>query len=451
MFRRILIANRGEIALRVLRACRELGVEAVVVHSEADRAARYVALADQSICIGPPEPARSYLDIPSIISAAEVADVEAIHPGYGFLSENAHFAEVCRSCDIHFIGPPPEVIAVCGDKAKAKDIARQAGVPVVPGSDGAVESPDDAVRIAREIGYPVLLKAVSGGGGRGMRTASNEVSLLNGYHQARSEAQLAFKDPSIYMEKLVENPRHVEFQILAGPDGHCIHLGERDCSIQRRHQKLIEEAPSPALDDDLRRRMGEAAVAFARACGYRNAGTVEFLLDTHGNFYFIEINARIQVEHPVTEMVTGVDLVKWQMRIAAGQKLDLRQEDVRIRGHAIEFRINAEDPRRGFAPTPGRIERLVLPGGPGVRVDTHVHAGYVIPRYYDSMIAKLVVHGPDRASAIQTGRRALAELEVDGPGIQTTVPIHRTLLAQAEFVNSRVDTKYLERFLEQNA
>ena len=451
MFRRILIANRGEIALRILRACRELGVEAVVVHSEADREAPYVAMADQSICIGPPEPGKSYLDIPSIISAAEVGDVEAIHPGYGFLSENAHFAEVCQHCDIHFIGPPPAVIDVCGDKAKAKEIARKAGVPVVPGSDGPIEDPDEVVRIAREIGYPVLLKAVAGGGGRGMRVASNEVSLINAFHAARSEAQIAFKDPSVYLEKLVENPRHVEFQILAGPDGHCIHLGERDCSIQRRHQKLIEESPSPALSEDLRQRMGEAAVRFAEACGYVNAGTVEFLLDGRGNFYFIEINARIQVEHPVTEMVTGIDLVKWQLRIAAGEPLSLRQEDVRLHGHAIEFRINAEDPERNFAPTPGRIERLFLPGGFGVRVDTHAAAGYTIPRHYDSMIAKLIVHGADRAAAIRVGRRALAELEVAGPGIKTTVPLHRTLLAQAEFVNGRVDTKYLERFLEQNS
>ena len=448
MLRRILIANRGEIALRVIRACHELGIEAVAVYSTADRGSPYLDLADEAICIGPPESARSYLDIPRIISAAEIADVEAIHPGYGFLAENAHFAEVCASCNIQFIGPPAEVIASCGNKSKAKDLARQAGVPVVPGSDGPVDSVEEAVKVARGIGYPVIIKAAAGGGGRGMRVASNEVSLRHGFQQAQNEAAAAFKDPTVYIEKFVENPRHVEFQILADAHGRVIHLGERDCSIQRRHQKLIEESPSPALTPELRERMGEAAVAFAREAGYVNAGTVEFLLDREGSFYFIELNARIQVEHPVTEEVSGVDLVKWQLRVAGGEALDLAQEDVDLQGHAIEFRINAENPERNFAPTPGRIEHLVLPGGPGVRVDTHVCAGYTIPRHYDSMIAKLIVTGPTREEAIRTGLRALGELRVEGPGIATTVPLHREILARAEFVNGQVDTGFLERYLE---
>ena len=448
MFRRVLVANRGEIALRVIRACRELGIESVAVYSQADREMPYLDLADDAICIGPPEPARSYLNIPAIISAAEIADVEAIHPGYGFLAENAHFAEVCASCDIRFIGPPAEVIAACGDKARAKDVARKANVPVVPGSEGAVESADDAVTIAREIGYPVIIKASAGGGGRGMRVASNEVSLVNSFHQARTEAAAAFKDPTVYVEKFLEDPRHIEFQILAGANGNVLHFGERDCSIQRRHQKLIEESPSPALTDDMRRKMGKAAVSFAKAAGYVNAGTVEFLLDKHGDFFFIELNARIQVEHCVTEMVTNHDLVRWQLRIAAGEPLNLKQKEVRIRGHAIEFRINAEDPDRGFAPTPGRIQKLFLPGGRGVRLDSHLAAGSEIPRYYDSMIGKLIVHGATREEAIRIGQRALDEIHVEGPGIRTSTSLHRRILEQAEFVNGQIDTGYLERFLE---
>jgi len=448
MFRRVLIANRGEIALRVIRACHELGIEAVAVYSQADQTAPYLELADDAICIGPPPSARSYLDIPSIIAAAEIADVEAIHPGYGFLAENSRFAEVCADCNIHFVGPPAGVIQECGDKSRAKELARSAGVPVVPGSEGPVESVEAAAAVAREIGYPVLIKATAGGGGRGMRTASNEISLVNSFHQARAEAETSFKDSSVYLEKFVENPRHVEFQILADTHGGLIHLGERDCSIQRRHQKLVEESPSPALDEDLRQRMGASAIAYARAAGYVNAGTVEFLLDPEGNYYFIEMNARIQVEHPVTEMVTGMDLVKSQFRIASGEPLGVSQEEVRLEGHAMEFRINAEDPERGFAPTPGRIERLFLPGGPGVRMDTHVVAGYEIPRFYDSMIGKLIVHRKNRSEAIRTALRALSELRVEGPGIRTTTPLHRRLLAQAEFVTGRFDTGFLERFLE---
>lgn len=448
MFRRILVANRGEIALRVVRAAHELGCEAVVVYSKGDEGAPWLDVADESICIGPAPSAQSYLDIPRILTAAEIADVEAIHPGYGFLAENAHFAEVCRDCGITFIGPPPEVIARCGDKAAAKALARSAGVPVVPGSPGAVADVEEAARIAEEIKYPVMIKAAAGGGGRGMRVAHNEITLRSGFTAAQNEAGAAFGDDTVYVEKFVENPRHIEIQVLAGADGEVVHLGERDCSVQRRHQKLIEEAPSPALTPELREQMGAAAVAYAKAAGYRNAGTVEFLLDKHGDFYFIELNARIQVEHPVTEMVSGIDLVRWQLRIAAGESLDFTQDDVQLRGHAIEFRINAENPDRGFAPAPGRITDLFLPGGRGVRVDSHVKAGYEIPRHYDSMIAKLICYGEDRAEAMAIGRRALRELRVEGPGLATTAGLHLKILDQADFVTGNFDTSFLERFLE---
>ncbi len=448
MLRRILVANRGEIALRVIRAAHEYGAEAVAVYSEADRGAPYLDLADEAVCIGPAVSAQSYLDIPRIISAAEITDADAIHPGYGFLAENAHFAEVCGACGIKFIGPPPEVIDSCGDKSKAKATARKAGVPVVPGSEGVVNDPEEAIEVAREIGFPVMIKASAGGGGRGMRMAGNDHSFLNAFSAAKQEALAAFGNDDVYIEKFVENPRHVEIQILAGADGGVVHLGERDCSIQRRHQKLIEESPSPALDEDTRKRMGAAAIAFAKAAGYRNAGTVEFLLDRHGDFYFIELNARIQVEHTVTEEVTGIDLVHWQLRIAAGENLDFTQEDVKLRGHAIEFRINAEDPDRNFAPAPGRIERLVLPGGRNVRLDTHVVAGYEIPRYYDSMIAKLICTGATRADAIRTAKRALREVRVEGPGLKTSVSLHLKILDNADFVNGTVDTGFMERFLD---
>lgn len=447
MFRRILVANRGEIALRIIRAAHEMGIEAVAVYSEADRGGTWLDVADEAICIGPAASAQSYLDVSRIISAAEVADVEAIHPGYGFLAENARFAEVCRSHGIVFIGPPSEAIDSCGDKSKAKAVAKRAGVPVVPGSDGPVADTDAAAAIARKIGYPVIIKAAAGGGGRGMRVASNEPALRNAFAQAQVEAQAAFKDATVYLEKFVENPRHVEIQVLGGADGEVLHLGERDCSIQRRHQKLIEESPSPALTPQKRAEMGDAAVAFARAAGYQNAGTVEFLLDRNGNHYFIEMNARIQVEHSVTEMVTGIDLVQAQIRVAAGEPLGIRQADVQLRGHAIEFRINAENPDRGFAPTPGRVDRVVWPGGRGVRMDTHIAAGSIIPQHYDSMVAKLIVHGADRAEAIRIGRRALREIRVEGPGIATTVPLHLRILDRAEFATGQVDTGFLERFL----
>ncbi|MBI3817876.1 MAG: acetyl-CoA carboxylase biotin carboxylase subunit [Planctomycetes bacterium] len=443
MFRRILIANRGEIAVRVLRACRELNIETVLVYSEADRNAQYLRLADETICIGPPMSAKSYLDIPSIIAAAEIADVEAIHPGYGFLSENAHFAEVCHECNIRFIGPPPEAIASFGDKQRARAIAKKAGAPTVPGSQGILTSEEEAIRLAREIGFPVILKAVAGGGGRGMRVAHNDVSLINGFHQARAEAEAAFKNAGVYLEKFIERPRHVEIQVLGDREGNLVHLGERDCSIQRRHQKLIEESPSPALNPDIRKKMGDAALAIVREAKYENAGTVEFLLDPAGNFYFIEVNARVQVEHPVTEMVTGIDIVQEQIRIAAGERLRFRQEDIVLHGCAIECRINAEDPDANFRPTPGKVTTWMAPGGPGVRLDTHISAGAEIPPNYDSLVAKLIVHRNNRRDAIATMRRALAEFHVEG--IKTTIPFHRKVFDHADFIAGDVDTGFVER------
>jgi len=448
MFKRILVANRGEIALRIIRACHDLGVEAVAVFSQADRDGPWLRQADDAICIGPAESAKSYLDISKIIAAAEIADVEAIHPGYGFLAENAHFASVCRECKINFIGPPPEVIENCGDKARAKDLALSAGVPVVPGSNGLVEDEDEAAVVAASIGYPVIIKATAGGGGKGMRVASNEVSLRSAFLQARQEAVASFQNGDVYLERFLQNPRHVEIQILADGNGNIIHLGERDCSIQRRHQKLIEESPSPALNPELRKAMGEAAIKFARAAEYQNAGTVEFLLDQDGGFYFIELNARIQVEHCVTEAVTGVDLVRWQILLASGEPLSLTQADVKMRGHAIEFRINAEDPERGFAPTPGTIHQLFFPGGPGIRIDSHVEAGYTIPKHYDSMLAKLVVHGADRKEAIRRSKRALAEIRITGPGLATTSALHRSILENADFASGNFDTGFMEHFLD---
>lgn len=444
MFNRVLVANRGEIAQRIIRACRELGVQTVAVYSEADADASYLRQADETICIGPAPSSKSYLNIPAIISAAEIADVEAIVPGYGFLAENDHFAEVCRSCNIHFIGPDPETIAAVGNKSNAREMAMRANVPVVPGSDGPVEDEATALTVAQGIGYPVMIKASSGGGGRGMRIAHNDASLVSGFHSARAEAEAAFGDNTVYIEKRVENPRHVEVQILGDKHGNLIHLGERDCSVQRRHQKLVEESPSPSITPKQREEMGKAAVRIAKEANYHNAGTVEFLLDGNGEFYFIEVNARIQVEHTVTELVTGVDLIQQQLKMASGEVLEFKQEDVVMRGHAFECRINAEDPDRDFQPSPGLIEMMVPPGGPGVRIDSHVYAGYRIPPHYDSMIGKLLVHRNTRGEAIATMLRALDEFVIVGP--KTTVPIHRRIFSHAEFRSGKHDTSFVERY-----
>lgn len=445
MFKRVLIANRGEIALRCIRACRELGIETVAVYSEADADAIYLRHADETICIGPARSSQSYLDIPRIISAAEIADVEAIHPGYGFLSENAHFAEVCESCGIRFIGPTPATIELVGNKARAKETARAAGVPVVPGSDSVVETEALALAEAQRIGYPVLVKASSGGGGRGMRVARNDVSLVNGFLAARAEAEAAFGDSSVYVEKLIDRPRHIEIQVMADNHGNLVHLGERDCSLQRRHQKVLEEAPSPVLSEKLRREMGESAKKLCKSAGYTNAGTVEFLVDADMNFYFMELNARVQVEHPVTEMVSGVDIVREQIRIAAGHKLSFRQKDIQMRGHAIECRINAEDPDDGFRPSPGQIRSYFVPGGAHVRIDSHVYAGYTIPSHYDSLIGKLVVWGADRQEALNRTRRALDEYVVEG--IKTTIPMHRDILRHPKFLEGDYDTSFMETYV----
>ncbi len=449
MFRRILIANRGEIAQRIIRACRELGVETVAVYSAADADAHYLTQADETICIGPAQSAQSYLNIPAIISAAEVADVEAIHPGYGFLAENAHFAEVCRSCKIEFIGPDPEVIAAVGHKANGRAMAIEAEVPVVPGSTGAVGDEVAAVAVAREIGYPIMIKAASGGGGRGMRIARNEPSLIGGFHAARSEALAAFGDATVYLERFIENPRHVEVQILGDQHGEVVYLGERDCTIQRRHQKLIEESPSPSIDDETREAMGAAAVRMARRSGYHNAGTVEFIVDKSGEFFFIEVNARVQVEHTVTELVTGIDLIQEQLRLASGEPLGYGQKDIVNRGWAIECRINAEDPAKDFQPSPGLVEQFVPPGGPGVRVDSHCFSGYRIPPNYDSMIGKLLVHRETREKAIATMLRALGEFVIEGP--KTTIPIHRAVLQHSDFLAGTHDTGFLERYFSPQA
>jgi acetyl-CoA carboxylase biotin carboxylase subunit len=445
MFSRILIANRGEIALRVIRACRELSIQTVVVYSTADADAAYLKLADQAICIGSAAPKDSYLKMDRIIAAAEVADVQAIHPGYGFLSENSHFAEICRDCKIEFIGPSPEAMASVGDKVQCKRMARKAKVPTVPGSEGEVDEEKDALKIAREIGYPVIIKAAAGGGGRGMRVAHNDVSLLGGLRQAQAEAENAFKNSAVYIEKFVEYGRHVEVQVIADRHGNAVHLWERDCSMQRRHQKLVEESPSPLLKPKTREALCQSAVRLIKAANYTNAGTVEFLVDRDQSFYLLEVNARIQVEHPVTEAVTGIDLIKAQIRVAAGEKLPFSQADIKQNGHAIECRINAEDPARNFAPSPGVIEQLRLPGGPGVRLDTHVYQGYRIPPNYDSMVGKLIVHGATRADAIATMRRALSEFYV--APIKTTIPLLLQILDNPNFQSGEVDTGFIERVM----
>jgi len=446
MFEKILIANRGEIALRIQRACREMGIRTVVVHSEADTEAKYVKLADESVCIGPAPAAASYLNIPAIISAAEVTDAEAIHPGYGFLSENADFAEKVERSGFVFIGPRPENIRLMGDKVSAKQAMTKAGVPTVPGSEGALpDDPKETVRVARKIGYPVIIKAAGGGGGRGMRVVHTEAALLNAVNMTRTEAQAAFANPTVYLERYLEQPRHIEIQVLADGHKNAVYLGERDCSLQRRHQKVMEEAPAPDLPAKLRDKVGERCVEACRRIGYRGAGTFEFLYEG-GEFFFIEMNTRIQVEHPVTEMITGIDLVQEQIHVAAGEKLRFRQKDIILRGHALECRINAEDPYR-FTPSPGKITSYHPPGGPGIRVDSHVYQGYTVPPNYDSMIGKVIAYGASREQAMSRMRIALSEMVVEG--IQTNIPLHRELLNDTLFMRGGVSIHYLEQKLAQ--
>ncbi len=446
MFSKILIANRGEIALRVIRACKDLRIHTVAVYSQPDINSLHVRMADEAVCIGSASSANSYLNIPSIISAAEITDVEAIHPGYGFLAEDAHFAEICESCKIKFIGPTPENIRLMGDKMAAKDTAKKAGVPVVPGSKAVVKTKEEALKIARDIKYPVIVKAAAGGGGKGMRVCHNDVRLISAFLTAQREAESAFGNPDLYIEKYVERPRHIEIQLLADQYGHIVHLGERDCSIQRRHQKLIEESPSPAIDAKTRKKMGEAALKCAKAINYVNAGTIEFLLDSDGSFYFMEMNTRIQVEHPVTETVTGIDLLKEQIRVAAGEKLKYKQDDIKFDGHAIECRIIAEDPDNNFMPCPGKINTLNIPGGFGVRVDTHIYQGYEISPYYDSMIGKLICRGKTRQEAIAVSRRALDEFIIEP--IKTTIPFHKKVMNDVSFMRGKFSTDFVENFFK---
>ena len=443
MFRKILIANRGEIATRIIWACKELGIKTVAVHSDVDRDSLHVRFADEAVCIGPAQASKSYLNIPALISAAELKNVDAIHPGYGFLSENAHFAEVCRACNIKFIGPSPNVIRLMGDKAQARRAMKSVGVPVTPGFDGIIEDEQEAVRIAESIGYPVIIKASAGGGGRGMRVVRNRDDVIAALPAAQQEAQLAFGNPTVYLEKYVESTRHIEIQVLGDELGNVIHLGERECSIQRRHQKLLEESPSTAVTPELRHQMGAAAVKACREIGYYSAGTIEFLLDSNSEFYFMEMNIRIQVEHGVTEVVTDTDLVREQIMIAAGERLDLGQEDVGFSGHAIECRINAESPRT-FAPSPGLITAVNLPGGPGVRVDTAAFAGLFVPPFYDSLIAKVIVHHHTRDLAIQRMHRALDATIVEG--IETSVPMHQQILSDPDFMAGNISTRFMDRF-----
>lgn len=446
MFSKILIANRGEIALRIIRACKELNIKTVAVYSEADSSSLHVKLADEAVCIGPASSESSYLNIPSIISAAEITDVEAIHPGYGFLAEDAHFAEICESCQIKFIGPHPKTIRMMGDKMNAKEMMKKAGLPVILGSRSVVKTKEEALKVAKSIKYPVIIKAVAGGGGRGMRVCHNDVSLIGNLLTAQREAEAAFGNGDVYIEKYIGNPRHIEIQVLADEHGHILYLGERDCTIQRRHQKLIEESPACNFSAKLRKKMGEFAIKGCKAAKYVNAGTIEFLLDDKGKFYFMEMNARIQVEHPVTEMVTGLDLIKMQIQVAAGEKLKIKQDNVQIKGNAIECRIYAEDPENNFMPSPGKLTELNLPGGPGVRVDTHVYPNYEISPYYDSMIAKIITHGKNRNEAIRIMRRALEEIVISP--IKSTVSFSRHVLSNPLFLRGQFSTDFIEKIFE---
>jgi acetyl-CoA carboxylase biotin carboxylase subunit len=443
LFKKILIANRGEVALRIIYACKELGIKTVAVYSEADEHSLHVKFADEDVCIGPARSSDSYLNVPAVISAAEVTGADAIHPGYGFLSESAYLADVCAACHIKFIGPDAEVIRLMADKARARRVMRKAGVPILPGSDGPIESEDKALKIAKDIGYPVIIKATAGGGGRGMRVVRNGGELPHAFKTAQREAEAAFGVGDVYIEKYVESPRHIEFQILGDQHGSVVHLGERECSIQRRHQKLLEESPSPALSDKMRRKMGAVVIDAAKAVKYSNAGTFEFLMDQGGHFYFMEANTRLQVEHPVTEMVTGIDIVKEQIRIAAGERLSFKQSDVTFTGHSIECRVNAEDPET-FVPSPGIIHAFSVPGGPGVRVETFAHSECTVSPYYDSMIAKIIVHGRDRQEAIARMRRVLEMTVVDG--IKTSIPMHLKILADKDFISGKLSTHFMERF-----
>lgn len=450
MFKKILIANRGEIAVRIIRACREMGIRTVAVHSEVDRNCRHVQIADESVCIGPGPATESYLNIPNIISAAEISGADAIHPGYGFLAENTYFADVCESCHIHFIGPSKEAIERMGDKAAARETMRKAGVPIIPGSDGPVSLEDPGLsKLARKIGYPVIVKAVAGGGGKGMRVVTGEAELVPAIQVAQSEAKAAFGNGDVYIEKYLERPRHIEFQIVADSKGRVVYLPERECSIQRRHQKLVEESPSIAVDSSLRRKMGKAARRAAEAVHYVTVGTVEFLLDPKGDFYFLEMNTRIQVEHTVTEMVTGLDLVKEQIRLAAGERITYDRDDFPLLGHAIEVRVNAEDPEHDFRPSPGTLQQVILPGPPGVRVDTHIYAGYTIPTYYDSLLAKLIVLGSNREGAIRRMQRAISEFTIEG--VKTTLPLLSKIMQHEVYRKGEAYTDFIAKYMTENA
>ncbi|HDI3121509.1 acetyl-CoA carboxylase biotin carboxylase subunit [Clostridium botulinum] len=448
MFKKILVANRGEIAVRIIRACREMGIETVAIYSEADKDALHVQLADEAVCIGPPSSKDSYLNMYNIISATVLTGSQAIHPGFGFLSENSKFANMCKDCNIVFIGPDSETIDKVGNKSNARDIMIRAGVPVIPGSNGVIHNEEEALNIAEEIGYPVVVKASAGGGGRGIRIVHSKENMIKAFNTAKSEAKGAFGDDSMYVEKFIKNPRHIEFQILGDNYGNIIHLGERDCSLQRRNQKVLEEAPSPRMNEELRKRMGDVAIKAAKAVEYKNAGTIEFLLDEDGSFYFMEMNTRIQVEHPITEMVTGVDILKEQIKIAYGEKLNIKQKDIKIQGHAIECRINAEDYKNGFRPCPGKIENLYIPGGLGVRLDSSVYLGYTIPPYYDSMIGKLIAYGRNREETIQIMKRALGEFIIEG--VNTNIDFQFIILEDENFIKGEYTTKYIEKMLTDN-